>query len=100
MKFEKKLIILNGEYNGKGTLNLEHNAYGIFVTLNLHNLPDLKSGEYCVGIKNSMVAYTRQLGALGRILLRFQIDLLSLDEIHCVIFDTVSLTPVMYGTNP
>lgn len=99
VKFEKKLIILNGEYNGKGTLNLEHNAYGIFVTLNLHNLPDLKSGEYCVGIKNSMVAYTRQLGALGRILLRFQIDLLSLDEIHCVIFDTVSLTPVMYGTN-
>ncbi len=99
MKFEKKLIILSGEYNGKGTLSIERNAYGDFATLNLHNLTDLKSGEYCVGIKNSSICYTRQLGGLGRILLRFQIELPSFDDVHCVIFDTLSLTPVMYGTN-
>ncbi len=100
MKFEKRLVILGGENNAKGTLTLEANAYGTFATFNVYNIPDLLSGEYAVGIKNSEQVFTRRIGSLGRILSRFKINDMSLRGIHCVIYDTATETPVLYGHTP
>ncbi len=100
MKFEKRLVILGGENNAKGTLTLETNAYGTFATFNVYNIPDLLSGEYAVGIKNSEQVFTRKIGSMGRILSRFKINDMSLRGIHCVIYDTATETPVLYGHTP
>ena len=100
MKFEKRLVILGGENNAKGTVTLETNAYGTFATFNVYNIPDLLSGEYAVGIKNSEQVFTRKIGSMGRILSRFKITDMSLSGIHCIIYDTATETPVLYGHTP
>ncbi|MDR2201690.1 MAG: hypothetical protein LBP26_02845, partial [Clostridiales bacterium] len=99
MKFEKKLIILSGGGGAKGTLNLERNAYGTFATLNVYNVPDLYAGEYALGVKNASGAFVRKIGSPGRILSRFKIDDIDISAVHCVVFDSNTDTPVMYGTN-
>ena len=98
MQFEKKLIILSG-FGAKGTLGLERNAYGIFATLNVYNLPDLKAGEYRVGLKSPDGIFSRSLGSVGRILVRFQVEPMQLFDMHCVVFDAGTETPLLYGTN-
>ncbi len=100
MKFEKKLVILSGENNAKGTVTLENNAYGTFATLNVYNFPDIVWGEYAVGIKNADQVFTRKLGSMGRILSRFKIGDMSLCGIHTVIYCTATETPVLYGHTP
>lgn len=99
MKFEKKLIILSGDSFAKGTLTLERNAYGMFATFSVYNLPDLNDGEYAAGIKNNTHIFNRKLGNLGRILLRFKIEDTDLSDVHCVIYDSEKETPLLYGTN-
>ncbi len=99
MKFEKKLIILSGDSFAKGTLALERNAYGTFATLSVYNLPDLNEGEYVLGIKNAGQAFTRKLGSLGRVAVRFKIEEMPLEQTHCVIFDTEEQTPLLYGAS-
>ncbi|MCL2061908.1 MAG: hypothetical protein FWH03_04705 [Firmicutes bacterium] len=100
MQYEKKLIILSGAGNAKGTLSLERNAYGVFATLNVYNLPNLKSGEYHAGLKSQDFNTVRALGAGGRILSRFQLQdgEPDINALHCVVFDS-RYTPLLYGTN-
>ncbi|MCL2860803.1 MAG: hypothetical protein FWE22_00105 [Firmicutes bacterium] len=98
MNFEKKLIILTGDFNAKGTLTLERNAYGTFATVNIYNIPDLTYGEYIFGLKGTKSILRRELGGLGRILLRFKIDEVEFDKVHCIIFSSVEEVPLLYGT--
>jgi hypothetical protein len=99
MKFEKKLIILNGSRGAKGTLGLERNAYGVFATLNLYNLPDLVKSVYVAGLKCGESIQRHNLGPNGRVLSRFQIDDINLDAVHCVVFNSVREEAVLYGSN-
>ncbi|MCL2255611.1 MAG: hypothetical protein FWC11_01995 [Firmicutes bacterium] len=98
MNFEKKLIILTGDFNAKGTLTLERNAHGVFATINIYNIPDLTYGEYVLGLKCPNGVKRRELGGLGRVLLRFKIDDVEFDKVHCVIFSSVEEIPLLYGT--
>lgn len=99
MKFEKKLIILSGANNAKGTLTLERNAYGTFAQFNIFNLPNAVAGEYAVGIKDGSSVFVRNIGTLGRILARFKINDLDLNSAHCIIFENATESPVLYGTS-
>jgi len=98
MRFEKKLIILNGETKAKGTLSLERNAYGLFATLNVYNLPELKTGQYRIGLKTPDTVFMRELGAKGRILSRFEISNMDLTLLHAVIFNSENEDALLYGT--
>lgn len=98
MKFEKKLIILSGSNSYKGTAAIERNSFGINVTLNCYNLPDLANSEYIVGLKSGYDSYKRELGSAGRIFTRFFLPEMDLENLHCVIFDR-SERAVLYGTN-
>jgi len=99
MKFEKKLIILSGETRAKGTLSLERNAYGIFATVNIYNLDDLKKGEYRIGIKTNDSVFVERLEHKGRILRRFEICDMEICAAHGVVFNSNDLEPILYGTN-
>lgn len=99
MKFEKRLIILNGANNAKGTLNLEHNAYGTFANLSIYNLTDLRRGEYVVGIKTTNYTFKREMGTLGKIAMRFQIEDIDISAVHVIVFDTTNESVLLYGTN-
>ncbi|MCL2848157.1 MAG: hypothetical protein FWE13_05375 [Firmicutes bacterium] len=99
MRFEKKLIILNGESTAKGTLSLERNAYGLFATLNVYSLSELKRGQYCIGLKTPDAIFVRELGNKGRILSRFEISNMDLEQIHAVLFDMEKEEALLYGTS-
>ena len=114
MQFEKKLIILSGAA-AKGTLTLERNAFGLFAALNVYNLPDLKNGEYCVGIKTAEKAFVHKVGVFGGISIKFRLEEAvenkpeardgahtrpaELGRIHCVIFESEKGIPLLYGTS-
>ena len=100
MKFEKRLIILGGENNAKGTVTLERNAYGTFATVCTYNMTDLVSGEYAIGIKNSEEVFTRKIGLSGKITLRFKISDMSLSGVHCIVYVSATQEPVLYGHTP
>ena len=98
MKFEKKLIILGSITKARGTLSLERNAYGLFATLNVYNLPDIRGAEYVIGIKASGVTFTKELGEKGRILSRFEIPDMDINKVHGIVFDTAKKVDLLYGT--
>jgi len=98
MKFEKKLIILGGDDRARGTLSLERNAYGVFATVNIYNLVDRVKGEYRIGIKTADAVHVESLGSKGRILKRFEICDLELPNCHGVVFNSIDLQPLLYGT--
>jgi len=100
MKFEKKLMILSGDTKAKGTLSIERNAYGLFATLNVYNLPELRNeGEYRVGLKTAEQVFVKPMGQMGRIMSRFEITDMDIANVHCVVFDTLGQVPILYGTN-
>ncbi|MCL2797506.1 MAG: hypothetical protein FWD58_05590 [Firmicutes bacterium] len=111
MQFEKKLIILSGSADAKGTLSLERNAYGLFAVLCVYHLPDIKRGEYRVGIKTEEKAFIHNVGSFGRIIARFRLEMpdgrdvggmaepLNLARVHCVVFETEQEIPLLYGTS-
>lgn len=99
MNFEKKLIILSGSGDAKGTVSIERSAYGTYATVNVYNVPDLRYGEYGLGIKTPDGSFTRGVGGLGRIMGRYKLPDLSLSEVHCVVFEQGTEKVVLYGTN-
>ena len=101
MKFEKKLIILNGNSGAKGTVSLEKNSLGLFATLNAYHLPPLDDGEYILGVKNGYGLSIHKIGDSSRVLVRFELKEFlehNLNSLHFVIFDTVSFETLLYGT--
>lgn len=98
MKFEKKLVIMVGKGDCKGTASLERNGYGTFVTVSTYNAPNLSSGEYFFGIKTASGTFTRALGSLGRGTIRFKMEDFNMDDCHAFVFENNSLNVVMYGT--
>lgn len=97
MDFEKKLVILSGKA-GRGTVQLERNGMGSFVTVNVFSLPDLTAGEYALGVKTATTAFRREVGSLGRIKSRFALPEGDYAAVHFVLFRTYDEEPVLYGT--
>ena len=97
MNFEKKLVILTGKV-GRGTVLLERNGMGTFVTVNTFSLPDLQSGEYALGVKTATQVFRREMGSLGRIKSRFALPDGEYDSVHLVLFRTYDEEVVLYGT--
>ncbi|MDE7395482.1 MAG: hypothetical protein K2M95_05140 [Clostridiales bacterium] len=97
MNFEKKLIVLTGK-DGKGTALVERNGMGVFLLLNVFSLPDLKTGEYAVGVKTGTTVLSRDLGSLGRIRTRIELPDGDYSAVHLVIFTTANSEAVLYGT--
>ena len=98
MNFEKKLVILTGKV-GRGTVLLERNGMGTFVTVNTFSLPDLTAGEYALGVKTATQVFRREIGSLGRIKSRFALPDGEYDSVHLVLFRTYDEEVVLYGTS-
>ncbi len=98
MDFEKKLVILTGK-EGRGTVLLERNGMGNFVTLNVFALPDLTAGEYALGVKTNTSVFRREVGSLGRVKSRFALPEGEYASVHFVLFRTTDEEVVLYGTN-
>lgn len=90
MKFVKRLVILSGEY-GKGTLNLERNAYGVSGRLKLFG-SDLKTLDLVMRIDGK--TYTRSVKDNAGFSLEGQE---SADSVQAAVFEDGIL--IMYGTN-
>lgn len=98
MDFEKKLVILSGK-TGQGTVLLERNGMGTFVTVNAFSLPDLTAGEYALGVKTGQTVFRREIGSLGRIKSRFALPEGDYTAVHFVLFRTYDEEVVLYGTS-
>lgn len=102
MKFEKKLIILSGTNDCKGTISIERNAFGVKCALNTYNIPDLKSGQYVLAIKSKAETQLKELGNVGKVSVRFDLkNDTDINVLHCVLFSSSSSAdvPLIYGTN-
>jgi hypothetical protein len=100
MKFEKRLIILTGERDSKGTLKAERNAYGVRGSLSCDRLPALSGGKYVLALKENERVQTFDLGKNPALCAALQIDeAFDLCRVHAVVYaETHKKEAVLYGT--
>lgn len=98
MKYEKKMIILTGEYGEKGTLKVERSAYGLTAVLNCYNYRKATVGEFTLALKSDnyikLIPLGRDITFIDKIVLD---DFIDIEDTHFIIINS-DFVAVLYGT--